>query len=62
MQFKYHFLKRKWYFFVQDVVEILTKGTDIKQYTKKMVGHDNKLKSNRGTICTLIKMLADIRW
>ena len=30
-------LDQKWYFSVQDVLEILTDSTDIKQYIKKML-------------------------
>lgn len=48
----------KWYFSVQDVVEILTDSSDVKQYIKKMLTRDNMLKSNWGTICTLVKMKA----
>jgi hypothetical protein len=49
---------QKWYFSVQDVVEILTDSTDVKQYIKKMLSRDEQLKSNWGTICTLVEMIA----
>jgi len=48
----------KWYFSVQDVVEVLTDSRDVKQYIKKMLTRDSMLKSNWGTICTLVKMEA----
>lgn len=49
---------QKWYFSVQDVVEILTDSVDVKQYIKKMLARDEQLKSNWGTICTLVEMTA----
>lgn len=48
----------KWYFSVQDVVEALTDSSDVKQYIKKMLSRDELLRSNWGTICTLVEMLA----
>jgi hypothetical protein len=42
-------------FSVQDVVEILTDSSDVKQYIKKMLSRNEQLKSNWGTICTLVK-------
>ena len=48
--------EQKWYFSVQDVVEILTDSSDVKQYIKKMLSRDEQLKSNWGTICTLVEM------
>lgn len=48
----------KWYFSVQDVVEVLTDTLDVKQYVKRMLSRDDQLKSNWGTICTLVEMLA----
>ncbi|NOT90995.1 BRO family protein [Ferruginibacter sp.] len=50
--------EQKWYFSVQDVVEILTDSSDVKQYIKKMLSRDELLKSNWGTICTLVEMSA----
>jgi hypothetical protein len=50
--------EQKWYFSVQDVVEILTESSDVKQYIKKMLSRDEQLKSNWGTICTLVEMEA----
>ncbi|WP_367914825.1 Bro-N domain-containing protein [Leadbetterella sp. DM7] len=50
--------EQKWYFSVQDVVETLTESTDIKQYIKRMLSRDEQLKSNWGTICTLVEMRA----
>ncbi len=50
--------EQKWYFSVQDVVEILTDSVDVKQYIKKMLSRDEFLKNNWGTICTLVEMQA----
>ena len=50
--------EQKWYFSVLDVVEILTDSSDVKQYIKKMLSRDEQLKSNWGTICTLVEMEA----
>jgi hypothetical protein len=50
--------KQKWYFSVQDVMEILTDSSDIKQYIKRMLSRDEMLKTNWGTICTLVEMEA----
>jgi len=50
--------EQKWFFSVQDVVEILTDSSDVKQYIKKMLARDEQLKSNWGTICTLVEMEA----
>lgn len=48
----------KWYFSVQDVVEILTDSSDVKQYLKRMLSRDLHLKLNWGTLCTLVEMEA----
>lgn len=48
----------KWYFSVQDVVQILSESKDVKQYIKKMRSRDTELNSNWGTICTPLPMLA----
>lgn len=50
--------EQKWYFSVQDVIEILTESTDIKQYIKRILSRDKALKNNWGTICTLVEMEA----
>ena len=50
--------KEKWYFSVQDVVEILSESSDAKQYLKKMRSRDPELNSNWGTICTPLPMMA----
>ncbi|MBW7870810.1 MAG: phage antirepressor protein [Flavobacteriia bacterium] len=50
--------EEKWYFSVQDVVEILTESSDVKQYVKRMLSRDEQLKSNWGTICTPVEMIA----
>ena len=50
--------EQKWYFSVQDVVEVLTDSADVKQYIKRILSRDEQLKSNWGTICTLVEMEA----
>jgi ribosomal protein S3 len=35
----------KWYFSVQDVVQILTDSHDVKQYIKKILTRDEQLKN-----------------
>lgn len=50
--------EQKWYFSVQDVVEILTDSVDVKQYIKRLLSRDSSLKANWGTICTLVEMEA----
>jgi len=50
--------ERKWYFSIQDVIEVLTNSADIKQYIKRILSRDEQLKSNWGTICTLVEMVA----
>ncbi len=48
----------KWYFSVQDVVKTLTSSTDVKQYIKRILSRDEQLRSNWGTICTPVEMIA----
>lgn len=50
--------QEKWYFSVQDVVEVLTESSDVKQYIKRLLSRDESLKLNWGTICTLVEMQA----
>ena len=50
--------EEKWYFSVQDVVEVLTDSADIKQYIKRLKSRDPQLFTNWGTICTLVEMTA----
>ena len=50
--------EQKWYFSVQDVVEILTDTVDVKDYIKKMKKRDAQLNANWGTICPLVEMTA----
>lgn len=50
--------EEKWYFSVQDVVEILTDTVDVKDYIKKMKKRDAQLNANWGTICPLVEMEA----
>ena len=49
---------QKWYFSIQDVVQLLTDASDVKDYIKKMKKRDTQLSSNWGTICPLVEMLA----
>ena len=49
---------QKWYFSVQDVVQLLTDTTDVKDYIKKIKKRDLELNSNWGTICPLVEMVA----
>jgi hypothetical protein len=49
---------KKWYFAIQDVLEILTGSADVKQYVKKLKSRDPELSANWGTICTLVEMTA----
>ena len=51
-------IENKWYFSVQDVVEVLTDSSDVKQYIKRILSRDEQLKNNWGTICTLVEMEA----
>jgi hypothetical protein len=50
--------EQKWYFSVQDVLEILTGCADVKQYVKKLKSRDPELGANWGTVCTLVAMTA----
>ena len=49
---------QKWYFSIQDVVQLLTDTKDVKDYIKKMKKRDAELNSNWGTICPLVEMTA----
>ena len=51
-------VEEKWYFSVQDVVEVLTDTVDVKDYIKKMKKRDVQLNANWGTICPLVEMTA----
>ncbi|MBI2271991.1 MAG: Bro-N domain-containing protein [Bacteroidetes bacterium] len=50
--------EQKWYFSIQDVVQLLTDTSDVKDYIKKMKKRDVQLNSNWGTICPLVEMMA----
>ncbi len=50
--------EEKWYFSVQDVIEILTGTVDAKDYIKKMRKRDQALNANWGTICPPVEMEA----
>ena len=51
--------EEKWYFSIVDVVSVLTDSTDPKQYIKRMKSRDEGLKSNWGTICTLVPLVSE---
>jgi hypothetical protein len=49
----------KWFFSVQDIVQVLSDSKDVKQYIKKMRSRSTELNNNWGTICTLVEMIAE---
>lgn len=51
--------EQQWSFSIVDVVEVLTDSADPKQYIKKIRSRDEALRSNWGTICTLVQMIAE---
>lgn len=51
--------QEQWYFSIVDVVAILTDSADPKQYIKRMKSRDESLKSNWGTICTLVPLVSE---
>ena len=51
-------MENKWYFSVQDVVQLLTDTPDVKDYIKKIKKRDALLNANWGTICPLVEMMA----
>lgn len=50
--------EQKWYFSVQDIVEVLTDSLNVKDYIKKMRKRDSELNLIWGTICPLVEMTA----
>lgn len=50
--------EEKWYFSVQDVIEVLTDTVNVKDYIKKMKKRDEQLNFNWGTICPPVEMIA----
>ncbi|MEG0814284.1 MAG: phage antirepressor protein, partial [Clostridium sp.] len=48
--------QEKWFFSIQDVVEVLAETPNPKDYIKKMKRRDEELSSNWGTICPLVEM------
>lgn len=48
----------EYYFAVNDIVQVLTESSDVKQYVKRMRSRDPELNSKWGTICTPLRMLA----
>ena len=49
--------QEKWYFSIQDVVEVLADTPNPKDYIKKMKRRDEELAANWGTICPLVEMI-----
>ena len=49
--------QEKWFFSIQDVVEVLTDTPNPKDYIKKMKRRDEELAANWGTICPLVEMI-----
>ena len=43
--------EEKYYFAVQDIIQVLTDSTDVKQYVKRLRSRDKELNSVWGTIC-----------
>ena len=54
----WHKQQEEWYLSIVDIISVLTDSTDPKQYIKKMRSRDSELKSNWGTICTPVGMIA----
>jgi len=50
--------QEKWFFSVQDIVQILSESKDVKQYIKRIRSRNAELNSNWGTICTPLEMIA----
>jgi len=50
--------QEKWFFSIQDIVQILSESKDVKQYIKRMRTRNPELNINWGTICTLVEMTA----
>jgi BRO family, N-terminal domain len=50
--------EEKWFFSVQDIVQILSDSKDVKQYIKRMRSRNPELNANWGTICTPLEMTA----
>lgn len=48
----------KWFFSVQDIVQLLSESKDVKQYIKKLRSRNTELSANWGAICTLVAMTA----
>ena len=46
----------KWYFSIDDVVEVLTASTNVKDYVKKLRKRDPALEAYWGTNCPLVAM------
>jgi len=49
--------QEKWFFSIQDVVEVLADTPNPKDYIKKMKRRDEELAANWGTICPLVEMI-----
>jgi methylphosphotriester-DNA--protein-cysteine methyltransferase len=49
-------VEEKWYFSIDDVVEVLTASTNVKDYVKKLRKRDPALEAYWGTNCPLVAM------
>ena len=49
--------QEKWFFSIQDVVEVLADTPNPKDYIKKMKRRDEELAANWGTLCPLVEMI-----
>jgi prophage antirepressor-like protein len=49
-------VEEKWYFSIDDVVEVLTASTNVKDYVKKLRKRDSALEAYWGTNCPLVAM------
>ena len=50
--------QEKWFFSVQDIVQILSESKDVKQYIKIMRRRNAELHANCSTICTPLEITA----
>ena len=50
--------QEKYYFYVTDIVQVLTDSVNPRDYIKKMLRRDPELKSKWGTICPPVERLA----
>ena len=48
--------EQEWYFSVPDVIEVLTNSVNLKQNINRILSRDEQLKTNGGTLCTLVEI------